>query len=80
MSEPTNRDPSELTVSCPIKGTFRWAPKEDITTHELALIMPTFLAATTGDAFAVHEKIEALPEKCRRHFEHTEPKTIDTER
>jgi hypothetical protein len=45
---------------------YRWAPKEDITAHELALCMPVLMSIGN---YGIEYFIDALPDNARRHFE-----------
>lgn len=44
---------------------YRWDPKEDITTYELALCTPVI--ANMNGCLWEHQ-INSLPENCQRHF------------
>jgi len=46
-----------------------WKPQPDITTFELALCMPMFVAGTVRQFGAVEQAFESLPPECQRHWE-----------
>ncbi len=52
----------------PAGKNYLWAPKDDITTSELARAMPILLGAASGRADAAL-LVEKLPPEVRRHFE-----------
>ena len=47
---------------------YRWEPKKDITTYELALCVPIFSSQSN---VTLAEDVLNLPENVRRHFEET---------
>lgn len=51
-----------------IRWSRRWLyrPKEDISTYELALLIPILLSSMAGQGS--DEEVEDLPEGARRHF------------
>jgi len=46
-----------------------YKPKEDITTYELAQIIPVF---NPRDLYSTNILINSLPDNCKRHFEEVE--------
>ena len=48
--------------------TISYVPKNDITTFELAKLMPVLLAGVTGRLDAAYSMFDALPNECKRHF------------
>lgn len=48
---------------------FRYNPKSDINTVELAVCLPLAILTITGQKFEVHAKIyDAMTPECQRHF------------
>jgi hypothetical protein len=50
------------------KLKYVWQPKEDITTHELALCIPSLCRAMSVAPLAAEQMVDALPENAKRHF------------
>ena len=73
---PFNKDPNPLVTSTSVTTTvkfikplqIRWTPKEDITTHELALCLPYLLANRSIMPYEVD-----LSKTYFRHFEIIDP-------
>lgn len=55
-----------ITIERP--KAYNWKPRPDITAYELALAIPILSFHT----FDTEARIEALPERVRRHFEEVE--------
>jgi hypothetical protein len=48
---------------------YKYIPKENITTYELAQIIPILI---TINPCSVESQINSLPDNCKRHFEEIE--------
>jgi hypothetical protein len=61
-------DSVDLMMSAFLKSfkRYKYIPKEDITTYELAQIIPTLI---TRDFYTIELQINSLPDNCKRHFE-----------
>ncbi len=48
-----------------IPKQYEYKPKKDITTFELAQIIPIL---TWKDVYSIGQEVDSLPDKCKRHF------------